>query len=114
MLIGRFCILLLVAATMVAPCIARAGSTSSRCGLLKADAAKIHARVNADNEIIQEEGRRRGHPTWCAIARDMISAADEVISIVTHDPAKCGMTDDRLEAIETGRTQMMAFSEGCP
>ncbi|WP_158817151.1 hypothetical protein [Methylocapsa sp. S129] len=110
MFVGKSAIIILVAAAMAAPSIADAGSTSGQCGALRAEDAK----VRADNEIIQEEGRRRGHPRWCAYARDIIRAADKVIFIITHDPAKCQVTSDRLEAIEAGRTQMVAFTEGCP
>jgi hypothetical protein len=110
MLIGKSAITILVATAMAAPCIANAGSTSGRCGALRADANKIRA----DNQIIQEEGHRSGHPRWCESARDTIRAQDDMISIITHDPAKCGNTSEQIEATERSRTKMMALAEGCP
>jgi hypothetical protein len=108
MLIGKSAIMILVAAAMAAPCIANAGSTSSRCGLLKIDAAK----VSADNEIIQAAGGMSDSES-CASARDMVRINDDMISIITRDPAKCGVPDDRLEAVETSRTRMAARAASC-
>jgi hypothetical protein len=110
MLIGKSAVMILVAAAMAAPCIANAGSTSGRCGALRADANKIRA----EGKIVHEEGNRSGHPHWCESARNMIRADDDMIAIITHDPAKCGVPDDRLEAVEAARAKTVTLAEGCP
>ena len=44
----------------------------------------------------------------------MIRADDDMIAIITHDPAKCGVPDDRLEAVEAARAKTVTLAEGCP
>ena len=104
MLIGKFFATVLVVAAIAAPCVAKAGSTSNRCGALKVDADK----TRSDNEIIQEAVHGSSDPGWCASARDMVRNNDDMISIITRDPEKCGVTDDRLESLKASRAKMMA------
>jgi hypothetical protein len=107
---GKSAVIVLVAATMAAPCIANAGSTSGRCGAIRAAGVKIRA----EGEIVHEEGNRSGHPHWCVSARNMIRADDDMIAIITRDPAKCGVSTDHLEAIEAARAKTVTLAEGCP
>jgi hypothetical protein len=110
MLIGKSTIIFLVAAAMATPGIANAGSISSQCASLKADAARTHA----DEERMHQSGGRSSDPRWCASARDMIRIDDDMISIAAHDPSKCGEPGVSLEALETARTNMMAALDAAP
>jgi hypothetical protein len=101
--------MVLVAAAMAAPCIAKAGSTSGQCGAIKADAAK----AQAEFEIIREAGRS-SLPELCTIAHNIIHIEDHSIAIITHDPTRCGLTSDQIEYFEGSRAYWITRAVGCP
>jgi hypothetical protein len=101
----------IMAAVSEAPCVAKAGSNSNQCASLRADWRAIHANV----EIIHEEaGSRFSYSGWCGNARNLIRAADHIISVVTHDPSKCRWTSDSLATIEAWKDKLAPHTEGCP
>jgi hypothetical protein len=108
-LIGKSAIIILVAATVAAPCTAKAGSTSGQCGAIKADAAK----AQAEFEIVREAGRS-SLPELCTIAHNIIHIEDHSISIITHDPTRCGLTSDQIEYFEGSRAYWITRAVGCP
>ena len=108
-LIRKSAVMILVAATVAAPSIANAVSLSGQCGAIKADAAK----AQAEFEIIREAGRS-SLPDLCAIAHNIIHIEDHSISIITHDPARCGLTSDQVEYFEGSRAYWITRAVGCP
>jgi hypothetical protein len=108
-LIGKSAVIILVAAAMAAPCIAKAGSTLGQCGALKADAVK----AQAEFEIIREAGRS-SLPELCTIAHNIIRIEEHSISVITHDPTRCGLTSDQIEYFEGSRAYWITRSVGCP
>jgi hypothetical protein len=108
MIIGKPAIIF-VAAAMSAPCIANAVSLSGQCGAIKADAAK----AQAEFEIIRETGRS-SLPELCTIAHNIIRIEEHSISVITHDPIRCGLTSDQIEYFEGSRAYWITRAVGCP
>ena len=111
MLIGKPCLIVLLAAAIAAPGIANAGSTSSQCASLKADWRAIHDNIDV---MHQETTMRFAYAGWCGNARNLIRAADHILFVATHDPSRCRQASDNLDRLEVWKNKLALHTEGCP